>query len=301
MRRLDNIDLRLLRVFATLAEAGSFADTQMALNLSQSTLSTHLASLEKKLGSSLCVRGRRGFQLTPFGEATYEAAKRLFADIDSFQQKLSRKSGQLIGRLRIGTVDGVVTNPEFGLHEVIRRFSERAADVFIDLELGAPVELERSIADGGRDIAIGPFSQKAPGITYFPLYREPHALYCGCDHPLFAEPTAKIDKTAIERSRFSVRGYRQLEDLYRVEHPRASARVLHMEAQVMLILSGKFIGFLPRHIGDSWADRGLMRVLKPKIYQFSSSHLAAIRRKDGERPIVREFLRELRRKSTSAH
>ena len=41
MRRLDNIDLRLLRVFVTLVEAGSFADAQIALNLSQPTLSTH--------------------------------------------------------------------------------------------------------------------------------------------------------------------------------------------------------------------------------------------------------------------
>jgi hypothetical protein len=48
VRRLDNIDLRLLRVFATLVEAGSFADAQIALNLSQPTLSTHLATAIEK-------------------------------------------------------------------------------------------------------------------------------------------------------------------------------------------------------------------------------------------------------------
>ena len=31
MRRLDNIDLRLLRVFVTIAEAGGFADAQIIL------------------------------------------------------------------------------------------------------------------------------------------------------------------------------------------------------------------------------------------------------------------------------
>ncbi|WP_176559364.1 LysR family transcriptional regulator [Rubellimicrobium roseum] len=41
MRRLDNIDIRLLRVFMALADAGGFAEAQVALNLSQSTLSTH--------------------------------------------------------------------------------------------------------------------------------------------------------------------------------------------------------------------------------------------------------------------
>ena len=50
MRRLDTIDLRLLRVFITLVESGGFAGAQIALNLSQSTLSTYLADLEKRIG-----------------------------------------------------------------------------------------------------------------------------------------------------------------------------------------------------------------------------------------------------------
>ena len=55
-----------------------------------------------------------------------------------------------------------------------------------------------------------------------------------------------------------------------------------MEAQVMLILSGRFIGFLPRHIGESWARQGLMREIKPQTYQFVSSHFAAYRKIDDD-------------------
>ena len=40
--------------------AGGFTDAQVALNLSASTLSTHLASLERKIGGRLCERGRAG-------------------------------------------------------------------------------------------------------------------------------------------------------------------------------------------------------------------------------------------------
>ena len=60
MRRLDTIDLRLLRVFIALVDSDGFAGAQIALNLSQSTLSTHLADLEKRIGGALCVRGRLG-------------------------------------------------------------------------------------------------------------------------------------------------------------------------------------------------------------------------------------------------
>ena len=63
MGRRDNIDLRLLGVFVTLAEAQGFAEAQFALNLSASTLSTHLSALERKTGGRLCDRGRGGSTL----------------------------------------------------------------------------------------------------------------------------------------------------------------------------------------------------------------------------------------------
>lgn len=298
MRRLDNIDLRLLRVFVTLAEAGSFAGAQIALNLSQSTLSTHIAALERSLGAPLCLRGRRGFRLTPFGEATLTAARQLFADIDMFQKRVGRSSDRLVGRLGIGIVDGVVSSPALGLQGPLRGVIEAAPDVFVDLRLGTPHELEQWVTEGHRDVVIGPFAQHGPGVVYVPLHREAHALYCGSTHSLFAVETPTTPD--IESSLFSVRGYRQLEDLYRVNHPRASANVIHMEAQVMLILSGQYIGFLPRHIGDFYARQGLMRTLKPQTYQFFSQHYAAYRRADREQPLIKLFIAELRRHVSTA-
>ena len=297
MRRLDNVDLRLLRVFVTLAESRGFTEAQFALNLSASTLSTHLAALERKIGGRLCDRGRGGFRLTPFGEASYKAAKQLFSDLDTFSQRIGSQRGQLVGRLRIGSVDGVVTSPELGLQTAVGRFMERAPEVTIDLVLGTPHDLERAIAEGQRDIVIGPFSQRAPSITYLPLYREPNALYCGRGHPLFATPASEIGEEAIARSAFSVRAYRNLDDLYRVNHPRASASVVQMEAQSMLVLSGHYIGFLPRHIGDGFAAEGRMRAIRPEVYSFDSQHFAATRKNEANAPLVRAFVAELKRQA----
>ena len=93
MRRLDNIDIRLLRIFVTLADCGGFADAQITLNLSQPTLSTHLAELEKRIGAQLCHRGRKQFRLTEVGQATYDAAQKLFRDLDDFGHRISAASG----------------------------------------------------------------------------------------------------------------------------------------------------------------------------------------------------------------
>lgn len=300
MRRLDNIDLRLLRVFVVLAEEGGFHDAQIALNLSQSTLSTHLSALERKLGGQLCERGRSGFRLTPFGEATFAAAKRLFDDVDAFHARIGQDQRRLVGRLRVGIVDGVVTNPALGMQNALARYMEYASEVFVDLELGTPLALERALMDGTRDIVVGPFSQKVPGISYIPLHREPHALYCGRTHPLYGVPAQQIDHARIEAAQFCVRGYRHLDDLYRVNHPRASGSIVQMEAQVMMILSGRFIGYLPRHIGEDWVERRQMRVLRPESYGFESAHFVATRRLKGEQPLVDAFIEELKAQAANA-
>jgi DNA-binding transcriptional LysR family regulator len=292
MRRLDNIDLRLLRVFVALAEAGSFSGAQIALNLSQSTLSTHIKSLERLLNGALCLRGRRGFKLTPFGEATLRAARELFQDIDKFQQRVTHAGDRLVGRLSLGIVDSIITNKALTLQEPIRRFCAFAPDSYIDLRMGTPQELEQWVAEGARDVVIGPFVKQGPGVAYIPLHQEAHALYCGRGHKLFEKKTVTV--ADVEATRFSVRAYRQLDDLYRVNHPRASAGVVNMEAQAMLILSGQYIGFLPCHIGDSYAAAGLMRALRPQTYQFQSMHHAAYRRADKDMPLIKLFLRELR-------
>jgi DNA-binding transcriptional LysR family regulator len=293
MRRLDTIDLRLLRVFITLVDAGGFAGAQIALNLSQSTLSTHLADLEKRVGGTLCVRGRKAFRLTELGTTTYAAAEKLFRDIEDFRFTIGSVSGRLTGRLRLGIVDGVVSSPVLGLQHAIGRLLDPHSDVFVDLVQGTPLDLEQAVANGGRDIVIGPFSQRAPGVVYKPMWREPHLLYCGRTHPFFDRPDREITRADIEKARLAVRGYRQLEDLFRVGHPKAAATVLQMEAQLMLILSGHYIGLLPCHIADGSVARGEVRAVLPRTYNFESQHFAAYRRRDAKLPLVHRFLASL--------
>ena len=67
----------------------------------------------------------------------------------------------------------------------------------------------------------------------------------------------------------------------------------------MMILSGRFIGFLPRHIADDWVKQKQMRELKPSTYQFLSTHFAAYRRSDEKRPLITSFVRLLRQQAAA--
>ncbi len=159
--------------------------------------------------------------------------------------------------------------------------------------MGTPQELGLWVTEGQRDIVIGPFAKQGPGVIYVPLFREPYGLYCGNRHRLFRVDPDQLDEAAIESSLFSVRGFRQLEDLYRVNHSRASASVMHMEAQVMLILSGNYIGFLPCHIADPYITEAQMRILRPQKYQCLAQLYAAFRQADKDIPLIKKFLPEI--------
>jgi DNA-binding transcriptional LysR family regulator len=296
MRRLDNIDLRLLRIYTTLVDAGGFFEAGVVLNLSQPTLSTHLSSLEQRLGSRLCERGRKGFQLTQFGETTYKAAKALFADIERFNACIGQQTALTADKISVGIVDGVVTSPQLGLQTAIAEFL-KGREVFVELELGSPRELEQAIVAGKRDLVIGPIAQRSPDVTYFPLHREEHALYCGDSHPLFELPASKLTRKLLDESLLSIRGYKNLDDLYRVGNRRSSASVNHIEAQTMMILSGHYIGFLPCHVGDLWEAQGRMRTIKRRTYSFQSQHFAAYRTADSRNRTLLAFLGAVKRQA----
>jgi len=294
MRKLDNIDIRLLRVFVALVESGGFGAAQIVLNLSPSTLSTHLSDLEKRIGGQLCIRGRNSLRLTDLGQATFDAAKILFGNLEDFRHRIATASGLLSGRLRIGIVDGVVTSSGLSLQNIIRRMLKPDFDVIIDVDQATPLELEQAVASGARDIAIGPFLQRAPGVIYEAIYSEPHYLYCGEGNELFSLPDTAITAEMVQRAPFSVRSYRQLDDLYRIGSPKFSASVLHMEAQAMLILSGHFIGFLPDHLAAPFVNERQMRKIKPYSYFFSSQHHLVYKQQDKNRPLIQAFIAAVR-------
>ena len=110
MRRLLDVDLRLIRIFRTIADCQSMAGAELVLNLSQSRISASLAELEARLGVRLCRRGRSGFALTNAGAEVYAASTELFEAVDRFSNRASAVAANLRRVLRLGTVDAVVSN-----------------------------------------------------------------------------------------------------------------------------------------------------------------------------------------------
>ena len=293
--KLANIDLKLLRVFAAIVDASGFAPAQAQLNLSTSRMSTLLAELEARLGMRLCQRGRVGFRLTDKGRAIYEASLQLFAATEQFRARAGALRGRLVGELQIGVVDNTLTNPACCLAAAIGRFKARDADVHITLHVQSPTELEQAVLDHRLPIAVGAFHHHVAGLRYAPLFVEEQTLYCGRGHAFFTRAEDAITAADVATVDFVDRGYM---GGVRARRPgadfRATAVAYHMEAIATLILSGRYVGYLPTHYAAPWVERRLMRSLLPTRLAYQSL-FEVITRKGVERtPALDAFLDDLR-------
>lgn len=289
MRRLTDIDLRLVRIFRAIVECQGLAGAEVVLNLSQSRISASLAELEARLGARLCRRGRSGFALTEAGAAVYEASHELFAAVDRFCNRAGAVTTNLRRVLRLGAVDAMVTNADLSLPEALLTFRRQNPSVIIDFAAAGPEELERQLIAGSRDLVIMPCTNRRAELDYLPLMEEKQSLYCARGHRLFEVADATITSALLAEHAFVARGYLHQFDLKRIGQHGAEATVEMMESQLILILSGAFIGYLPAHYAEAWLERGELRALKDAHYSYNSTFYVVTQRGGAENPLVNRF------------
>lgn len=300
MRRLTDIDLRLIRIFRAITECESLAGAELVLNLSQSRISASLAELEARVGARLCRRGRAGFALTEAGRELYEASHDLFEAVERFCTQTGGVAAKLKRIFRVGAVDAVVSNPDLPLAAALGDFHRAHPSVVIDLAIGGPEEMEQSLSVGGRDLVIMPSSTRRAEFDYGFLLHERQSLYCGRQHPFFVRPDDRLAEADFVAQAFVARGYLHHEDLKRIGHREARATVEMMEAQLALILSGCFIGYLPAHYASPWVERGELRAIQHRRRSYDSAFYVITQRGEIDRPLARAFRAALLGKGAQA-
>jgi DNA-binding transcriptional LysR family regulator len=262
--QVQDIDLKLLRVFRAVVRNGGFAAAQTDLNVSLPTISLQMKQLEERLGLRLCERGHGGFRLTPQGEAVMRAAEPLFAAIDGFRNELDSLTGAPLGEVRLGMLDHLAPNPDCKVHQAVSKLHENFAGVELIFFVGPPAELESQILGGSLDLAVGLFPRTNAALSYLTLFEEEHDLYCGVGHPLFARNDADFADEALLACDYVSWAY--LEPLVAAKAAlpfKARSGTPFMEGVVALLQSGRFIGYLPRYFAERWIATGQIRALLP--------------------------------------
>jgi DNA-binding transcriptional LysR family regulator len=116
------MDLRQLRYFQAVVEAGSFVAAANELHMSQPPLSLTIGKLESELGVQLLVRTARGVHPTSAGMFLLNAGSRLLDDSDEIVNHLKNYGAGREGAITLATV------PALMWHRIPRLLREHSAD-----------------------------------------------------------------------------------------------------------------------------------------------------------------------------
>ncbi len=167
------MNLRALRYFVAIADAGSLTAAATAISIAQPALTRQLRELEADLGVTLLHRMPRGVRLTQAGSTLYESAQRMLAEASRVRQQLARQPGNPEATVVLGASPTLARVLLPGLFEICQpstsgiRLSAREAFTPTLLEW-----LER----GRVDMAIVTNPQAGRPLTLHPLLGEPLAL-----------------------------------------------------------------------------------------------------------------------------
>ena len=92
-----------MAVFRRVVEAESFSAVARETNMSQSTVSKHIASLEERLNTKLLNRSTRSLKLTEAGKEYYHHCIRILSDFQEAEASVGKGKIDPTGTLRIST------------------------------------------------------------------------------------------------------------------------------------------------------------------------------------------------------
>jgi DNA-binding transcriptional LysR family regulator len=292
--RVSDVDLRLLRVFKIVTDCGGFSAAEAVLNMNLSTISSHMSDLEGRLELRLCERGRRGFQLTEEGRAVYLLTEDLLGSLENFKTEISALRHQIGGELGIGIVDNTITDPHSPVVAALRDVKDAGMDLQIRWDIKSPNEIEESVISRKIHVGIAPFRERHPSLAYVKIYSERLQLYCAQGHPLFSRKAAEVTQDDLRQAQYVSRGYmRESKGFADSGLFKPAAYVFNMEALATLILSGRFIGYLPEHYAARWVEQKIMSAILP-AEKFNEAEFFVVTLKGREQSMaVRLFLRSL--------
>jgi len=287
---LSDTDIRLLRVFMAVVEAGGLSAAELELNIGRSTISRHLKDLEIRLGLTLCRRGRGGFSMTQEGLQIYEYAQRLITSIEDFRHQVNDMHRTLQGQLSIAMFDKTVSNPECRVPEAIALFTANAPEVQIDIHVVPVNQIEKGVLDGRYHVGIIPTHRPSSSLKYIPLFGERMHLYCGRGHPLYAHAD-RIEADAIRSRRYAGLSFHSPNmETGRKHGLEKSAVANDQEGIATLIRSGRYIGYLPDHYAAPFVASGAMRQIEQSAFDYHCEFAALYRKSPAPTRLVRGFL-----------
>ncbi|WP_162515677.1 LysR family transcriptional regulator [Aeromonas sobria] len=145
---MNNVDLELMGLFATVVEQGSFTRAAELLGMPKSSVSQKISRLEAQLGVRLLQRTTRKLSLTPQGELYVEHCQGLLVLARSANLAMARLRSAPAGRVRITAPEATGT---LLLGKILAEFRALYPEVVLELTLS---DEQEDLVGEGYDLAL---------------------------------------------------------------------------------------------------------------------------------------------------
>lgn len=254
------MELRHLRYFLAVADAGGFTAAARRLHLAQPALSQQVRDLEDELGVTLIERGARTRGLTEAGSHFAARARRILLEAEAAVEEMAAHAGARRGCVRFGSALQSLT--EGPLSPLLATFHRRHPDVQVAFREAHTAPLLADLAEGQLDLAlvhVGADAAATEGrpdaggaaLAIEPLYREPLVVVVGPRHRLARRSSVRLAELAAEEF-VSFGPGSTVRDLVAqaAQHagfePRATVSAMNLGTVRALVSAGVGVAVLPR-------------------------------------------------------
>jgi DNA-binding transcriptional LysR family regulator len=288
---IENLELRHLRYFVTLAEELHFGRAAARLGIAQPPLSQQIQRLELVLGTRLFERTSRKVLLTDAGQALLVEARRVLAAAETAVEAARRAGRGESGELRVAFAATVMF---LDLPRIIREFRGRYPSVHLDLrEMPTGPQLV-ALRQGDIDIGFVREPREDPALEIVTVMREPLRIAVNKRHPLAASPTLAVRDLAGEPfvlfpEELAPGLYAQVMGLCRSAGflPNVIEESRELYTSVSLVEAGVGVSILPASVEKLGWRQVRYRAIPSAA---AETRIAAAWRKDRKRPVVDAFM-----------
>ena len=177
------MELRQLRYFVAVAEAGHMTRAAAQLGIQQPPLSQQIKVLEGQLGTALFRRHPKGMALTDSGRLFLTEARRILQDMAAMEQRMARVAKGMRGLLAIAFTTSAAAHAF--MPKALRAFRSRHPDIALALSESNAAEITEGVASGRLHCGFlrVPVSRPA-GVELPTLLTEPVVVALPPDHRL---------------------------------------------------------------------------------------------------------------------
>jgi len=140
-----------LRYFVTIADTGSYTETALELNISQSSISKQIQSLERDLGVQLINREHRNISLTNEGKQLLPAVRQILDGISNLNDLATKLQPGYKSRLTVLTLPFM---SYFSLYVPVSRFELENPSFWVNIVEVEEPQLFSSVKRSSFDIAL---------------------------------------------------------------------------------------------------------------------------------------------------